>query len=188
MGEGMHDPREVANFVLRVRRRKRLPTTHLELQKLVYFAHGYLLSRFSQPLVEGHFEAWKDGPVHPYLYDVFKKYGREPITEYAYSVDPFTRESRLPMLEGDNLAKRVVASIVIQLRDLSASELRHKSHVEFGPWHSVWQSAKTNLASSLRIPDSVIQKHYARHLVSEVADGDEEDAFEDYPPEFYRRS
>lgn len=188
MDERRHDPRAVANFVLKIRRRQQLSTTHLQMQKIVYFCHGYLLSRFSRPLVEGHFEAWKDGPVHPYLYDILKKYGRSPISDYIISIDPFTREAERPILVGDEQAKRIVASIVVQLRDLSASELRNKSHAPHGPWDIVWKSGKTNLASSLRIPDNVIQKHYIRHLVSDLPEGDVEDAFEDHPPESYRTS
>ncbi|MGH1558477.1 Panacea domain-containing protein [Caulobacter segnis] len=49
--------------------------TNLALQKLVYFAHGLMIVRHDRPLVDGYFEAWEYGPVHPLLYGSFKSAG-----------------------------------------------------------------------------------------------------------------
>lgn len=189
MGEYGFDPRGVANLILRMRKRLGRKTTHLELQKLIYFSHGYFVSRFSRPLVQGYFEAWKDGPVHPYLYNVFKKHGRDPIDSLAEDLDLISGEVSVVQTPSDPLARRVVGSIVFQLQGLTAGQLRAKSHIERGPWHSVMVSAKINLASNLRIPDTVISTHYFRHLVSEVGPLDPlemQDDVEDHPPESYR--
>lgn len=47
--------------------------TRLEMQKIIYLAHMLYLGRTGMPLVEGNFEAWKYGPVHPDLYYVTNK-------------------------------------------------------------------------------------------------------------------
>lgn len=186
MDKAPYDPRAIANLILKVRGLTGLRTTHLELQKLLYFCHGYYLSRFNEPLIEGHFEAWKDGPVHPYIYNCFRHYKANPIESFAMVHDYRTGEIRAVEQIGNKHVRRIVGSIVVQLRHLTASELRQKSHVANGPWHSVWESAKINLASSIRIPDDAIIRRYFRHLVSEPVDGDDLDAYEDQPPESIR--
>ena len=52
---------------------------NLALQKLLYFAHGHSLIQTGVPLVQGAFEAWNNGPVHPAVYHAFKSAGRDPI-------------------------------------------------------------------------------------------------------------
>lgn len=46
--------------------------TNLEMQKMLYMAHMYFLGEIQVPLVNGHFEAWALGPVHPVLYHRLK--------------------------------------------------------------------------------------------------------------------
>ena len=58
--------------------------THLEMQKALYVCHMLFLGYKEQPLVEGTFEAWNYGPVHPYLYQCLKYWGRQPVPEIAF--------------------------------------------------------------------------------------------------------
>ena len=64
-------------------KRSRWNYTHLELQKLIYLAHMQYLGQYKTPLVEGYFEAWMYGPVHPELYQILKEWGNRPIPESA---------------------------------------------------------------------------------------------------------
>ena len=57
--------------------------SNLELQKIVYMAHMFYLGEQDTPLVFGHFEAWKYGPVHPELYYTLKGWGSAPIPKNA---------------------------------------------------------------------------------------------------------
>jgi hypothetical protein len=79
--------------------------------------------------------------------------------------------------------KALIAETVLQLRQLTASQLREKSHAKGGPWHSVWESAKINLASRTRIPDDVIGRLYHRHILPLSLEEEAADDYEDHPPE-----
>ena len=62
------DPRAVANWFIERGINEEYPLTHIEVQKLLYFAHGWMLGIHGEPLVEGNWEAWRYGPV---LRDVY---------------------------------------------------------------------------------------------------------------------
>lgn len=53
--------------------------THLKLQKLVYYAQGFHLAFFNEPLFQERIEAWRHGPVAPDLYAMMRGYGSGPI-------------------------------------------------------------------------------------------------------------
>ena len=53
--------------------------TNLRLQKLLYLAHMFHLGMTDKGLVDGHFEAWELGPVHPKVYREVRKFGSSPI-------------------------------------------------------------------------------------------------------------
>ncbi|MBF9050661.1 DUF4065 domain-containing protein [Roseobacter sp. HKCCD9010] len=56
--------------------------SNLQLQKLIYLAHMFYLGRTGgDPLVNGHFEAWDYGPVHPELYHRAKVFGAHPVKD-----------------------------------------------------------------------------------------------------------
>ena len=178
-----YDPRSIANYILTVRMHFGYVTTQLELQKLLYFCHGQFLSRFGAPLIDGYFEAWEHGPVHPLIYKEFREFGAQPITKRSIGTNLITGERRMVAAPKDKQIQILIAETVLQLRHLSASQLREKSHAPGGPWHSVWQTAKTNVASGVRIPDNVIMNLYHRHILP-VELGDKETLdVQDYPPE-----
>ena len=183
------DPRSLANYILAVRRHFGYKTTNLELQKLAYFCYARYISMFGRKLCEGFFEAWDHGPVHPLIYREFKEFGSHPIQRKAESINLITGERRIVSPPDDSLRRTHIAETVLQLRGLTASQLRRKSHAKGGPWHSVRESATVNLASQVIIPDSVIREDYRRHilLANDVQEA-EETSLEDYPPEFDRSS
>jgi uncharacterized phage-associated protein len=177
------DARSVANYVLTVRRHFGYETTNLELQKLLYFIYGKFLYSRGEKLFEGYFEAWEHGPVHPHLYKEFRQYGAEPIAHRAKSFDFVTGDSRTVPPPNDTTLRSFIAETVLQLRGLTASQLRQKSHGAGGPWHSVWESANVNLASQVIIPDSVIKERYNRHILPVSVTSEVDDAIEDHPPQ-----
>lgn len=68
--------------------------THLKLQKLVYYAQGFHLALYDEPLFSETIEAWEHGPVVPTLYQALKHYGANPIpaTDADQVIKPFTDE------------------------------------------------------------------------------------------------
>lgn len=183
---GPYDVRGVANYVLDERQRFGLGTTHLELQKIVYFSHGLCLVRTHAPLVDGYFEAWDHGPVHPYLYQLLKASGSGQITSRC--IDKNLLSGATTVVDGPQNyeIRQLISETVLQLRALTPSQLRAKSHAAGGPWHYIRESANTELASRVRIPDNVISERYFRHISPVDADSIGDGHVEDNKIEPYR--
>src|SRR5687768_4006741 len=81
MTRAMHDARNVANEFLRQAKERGTKLTNMELQKLVYIAHGYSLAILDRPLIKQYVEAWRYGPVIPDLYHALRQYRSGDVTE-----------------------------------------------------------------------------------------------------------
>jgi len=53
--------------------------THLQVQKLLYFAQAWHLMMHGRPLFDEDMQAWPHGPVVPSVWHEFKQYGWHPI-------------------------------------------------------------------------------------------------------------
>ena len=53
--------------------------TNLKLQKVLYLAQAYYLSKLDRPLFVDDIEAWGYGPVIPVIYRKYKSYKSNPI-------------------------------------------------------------------------------------------------------------
>lgn len=74
------DPREIAKwFVLATDRESGNATTHLKVQKLLYYAQGWSLAKFGKPLFDEDLQAWAHGPVCRSVYDYYKNCGFDPL-------------------------------------------------------------------------------------------------------------
>lgn len=175
------DVRSVANYILAERERFELNTTQLELHKLLYFCHGSFMVKYGSRLVDGHFEAWDHGPVHPLIYREFKDFKAEPIRRKCIGTNLVTGDSVVIAQPKDPITKSHITEVVLQLRHLTASQLRRKSHAKGSPWHSTRESANINLASSPMIPDNLIKERHSRHFVQLVDFIEAEDGIQDYP-------
>lgn len=90
----MHDACGVANEFIRRANEQGAPLTHLQIQKLVYFAHARMLVLHRLPLVQQGFQAWGYGPVVADLYQALKLNGSEAVVEEIPVVEPPTFSSR----------------------------------------------------------------------------------------------
>ena len=60
--------RAVANEFIHLAKADGRSLTPLQLIKLTYIAHGWMLTLYGRPLIVDEVEAWKYGPVIPDLY------------------------------------------------------------------------------------------------------------------------
>lgn len=157
-----HDPRAIANFLLKHAKDQRRPLTTMALLKIIYFAHGWHLARTGKPLIRSAFEAWEHGPVVRIVYDCFRKHGDDPIETFATRFDPDT-------------GKRVVVPFALSdeeatlLRDvfkaygwLDAFQLSEITHAPGSPWDRVWNSPDRKVIVGMRISDEAIRQHFLR--------------------------
>lgn len=181
MSDAPYDARTVSNLLLDVAERMELRITHVPLQKLLYFAHGFHLVETKAPLVEGYFEAWTYGPVHPAVYRCFKAAGAAPIQFRAMRTDPLTgARSPLPTIHNPEI-KRRIEWVVQTYGGMPTSQLVRISHAPRGPWHHVTECAKSSASLGLRIPDAAILERFKYHKVSIGSVPAEGDPGEDAP-------
>jgi uncharacterized phage-associated protein len=170
MSKPPYDPRAVANLLLDLAASDDdgpIPISNLALQKLLYFAHGhYLIRTGGTPLVQGSFEAWTYGPVHPAVYQAFKSEAGRPIAARATARNVMTGETRPLALPDDAEVRRQLRHVLRSYGHLSPGRLVDITHAPKGPWATVVNKAKTSVALGLRIPDSVTLECFKFQKVS----------------------
>lgn len=120
--------------------------SNLKLQKLVYYAQGFHLAVYGEPLFDEELEAWTHGPVAPTVYHQYKGYGSSPIPAAEYDVNQiFTEEQR------DFLGE--VHDVFGQF---SAWKLRNMTHEE-RPWVENEEAASV-------IPKNTMMEYFRTRL------------------------
>lgn len=115
--------------------------TNLKLQKVLYFAQAYYLSKVGKPLFYDDIEAWEYGPVVPDVYHKFKSKGSNPI---------ICEEDKSILADED---KETLKKIWGTFGGYSASKLVDIAHA-----HTPWKEA--NGSSSKVISHKAIREYY----------------------------
>ena len=156
----LHDSRQVANEFLRLAKEHGKPLTPLQVQKLVYYAHAWMLGLYGQPLIDTKFEAWRYGPVVPVIYFGLSHYRGDPIKlddslplHHDDENNPFTEE------ESD-----IIAQVYERYARFSGLQLSAMTHGKGTPWD---KSVKNG---DFLIPNKLIRKYYA-DLAKQALDG-----------------
>ena len=141
----------IANEFIRLAQ-KNVGLTHLQIQKLVYFAHVESLVKHGKPLVRRLFRAWSFGPVDLEIYSEFRGSGKSKIKEEIWYLDDTVDES----------SKCLIKEIYKKYGDKTGWELSKISHDEtsyFGrPWVEASQKGKTDVL----IQNEEIKKCYRK--------------------------
>lgn len=137
-------PEVVANYFIEKGLESKQLVNHLQLQKLVYIAHGFYLAFFDQPLLNESPQAWQYGPVIPGLYHKLKRYGLDPIKRKIAGYGTVEDEE----------AELLLRAIWMSYGNLPATTLSQMTHVEGTPWSQTPQGSF--------ISDVVIQEYYKR--------------------------
>jgi uncharacterized phage-associated protein len=162
-----HSPEAVANEFLERAHAAKRKLTPMQLQKLVYIAHGWNLAIRDEPLTNEAVEAWQWGPVYPSLYDALKRYGSGPIDDQIHRNNwALDDKIRGPVIvdffTGDEEA--VLNKVWEQYGDLQAFQLSALTHDKDTPWSECYDGTRHK-----RIPDETIRKHFLE-LASQRAD------------------
>lgn len=123
-GQAMLSAYDVAKyFLLLVSEDEGDVISNLKLQKLLYYAQGFSLAIFDEPLFPEKVEAWIHGPVVPEAYHKYKIYGRQSISYHG--------DADLSKFNED--AKELLDEVYEVYGQFSASMLRNFTHEE-PPW------------------------------------------------------
>lgn len=119
--------------------------TNLELQKILYLANMSHLGEHKKLLIQGNFEAWKFGPVHPKLYHQVKQFCANPIAESAFTkikdLDSKQYEREIKILEDfHEMFPSGSANVLIEI-----------THWEGGAWKKIYVPSKNNVIGQKHI-------------------------------------
>jgi uncharacterized phage-associated protein len=126
--------------------------SNLKMQKLLYLAHMYCLGGRGRPLVDGHFEAWDYGPVHPVLYHRVKIFGKSPVENIFRSVPDIGNEKDVDLID----------QAVSQLSSLSAGRLVGITHSTESAWAKHYISGDQHVI----IPNESIRQEFIDRKLS----------------------
>lgn len=147
----MHDSRVIANRFIELARADRGAFTPMQLLKLVYIAHGWMLGLYGRPLIKDDIQAWQYGPVIPRLYNEVREYKGSPVTKSIANVS------------GEAI-DRQEDSIIEQVYDryghMSGIDLSAITHAPNTPWSQTYVPG----VFATPIGNDLIQHHY-QHLI-----------------------
>jgi uncharacterized phage-associated protein len=123
-----HSAKAVANYFIETAKREWEQLSAMKIQKLVYFAHGWYLALYNEPLLDEKIEAWRYGPVVPSLYHEFKFYGSGNI-DYATDIDAGDGFRIItPKIPNDRMLKAFLDRVWEVYGDFSAVQLSNMTH------------------------------------------------------------
>jgi len=128
--------------------------SNLKLQKLLYYAQGFYLALFDEPLFPESIEAWTHGPVVPEVWRHFRDCGSEPIQPEEFNVTLFDDDKR-----------EFLKEIYNEFGQYSAWKLREMTHVE-PPWKDAY---KEDISGS-----EITHKALIEHFSEFVEESDDE--------------
>jgi uncharacterized phage-associated protein len=146
----VHSSAAVANRFLELARQQGKPLTPMQLLKLVYIAHGWMLGLYGRPLIKDDVEAWQYGPVIPKLYRQTRQYKGSPVTEVLSQ--PFG-EKPLDEAEDD-----VIQQVFNVYGGRTAMQLSRMTHAAGTPWDLTYEPGGFGDV----IPNDLIEEHYRR--------------------------
>ena len=136
-----------------------IPVTQMKLQKLVYFANGIHLAQHGTPLIKEKFQAWKFGPVVRNIYNTFRFYGSEPISDTYWLFLSGDLEKELKKLDSE--AQTTISATWESLKTFTAAQLSNWTHKSGSPWEKVFVAEMKDVI----IPDDDIKEYFKRYLV-----------------------
>jgi uncharacterized phage-associated protein len=169
-----YDSKAIANYFLDCAKQSGKKLDPMQLQKLVYFAHGWHLVVGGGALIDEMVEAWRYGPVIPSLYHEFKSFGKNPITKKAshFTIvnedkwDYVVVEPSIDNVEDTAKTRKLLDIIWDSYGKLSGIQLSNLTHKPGSPWHVTWEQAQGR--KNVDIPDDLI-RNYFRSLLDAAA-------------------
>ena len=128
------------------------PFTPMQLIKMVYIAHGWMLGLFGRSLIKQPVEAWKYGPVIADVYFAIKHYRNNPVdvTISGLSDEMF-----------DDIESALIDKVRTAYGHFDGITLSSITHKPGTPWHQVVHRQR-KAGRRVKIPNKLIERYYRR--------------------------
>lgn len=144
----LHSPAAVANKFIHLATQRGDTLSPLQVIKLVYLAHGFMLGLYGRALVNEEAEAWTYGPVFRSLYRQVRKYGSQPVQPLSGSAEKF-----------DELEDDIITQVYEKYGGKTAMWLSKLTHQPDSPWSQVWNDGRGH---SAKISNDLLEDYYSR--------------------------
>ncbi|WP_339780808.1 Panacea domain-containing protein [uncultured Thalassospira sp.] len=147
--------------------------TQMQLQKLVYIAHGWNLAINGSPLTEDTPQAWDYGPVYRDLWLALRSFGKSAVNEkikigqvgagiFSPNADDEIRANLLPA------EKRIVDKVFDLYSDFHAYQLSAMTHKQGTPWYQIYEveGKKKGNIDAERIKQHFVSLAQQRHTAN----------------------
>lgn len=125
--------------------------TPMQLLKLTYIAHGYMLGIHGKPLLDETVCAWQYGPVVPSVYHAVKDFRSNPVAAVPGAMHPY------PFSDDEKAIMAQVAQTYGKHNGIVLSAATHKPGT---PWSITWEAS----GKSAPISNDLIEGFYANLL------------------------
>ena len=150
-----HDARAVANRLLDLVAEDGNRLTAMQVVKLTYFCHAWMLGLYRRPLIEQPVEAWRYGPIINDVYQSFRKYRHDPIKSRA----------RAAAADFDDEEEYIIGQVYQKYGYLTGIRLSQLAHGPGTPWEQV---REMNRDTSI-IPNWMMEQFYVQQAEAYAA-------------------
>ena len=124
-----HNALKIADTLVRYGINRDQTCDPLQIIKMTYFCHGWMLGLYDREMFSQPVLAWKYGPVIQNVYDEVKRYGRRPINHPLL---------RFEYEEFDEQESDLIEQVFNVYRPFGGIELSMMTHAKDTPWYQVW--------------------------------------------------
>ncbi|MFM1365617.1 type II toxin-antitoxin system antitoxin SocA domain-containing protein [Yersinia enterocolitica] len=137
----------------------------MKLQKLVYFAHAWMLALTDKPLINEPVKAWQYGPVINSVYHEFKNFGSQNITNLGTEFEGIDSDNifdmkyvipRIP--KDDNQSNQIIDAVLDTYGNKSATFLSNLTHEPGSAWCETQHEHNKGHARGYVIDNEIIKK------------------------------
>lgn len=143
----------------------------MQLQKLVYIAHGWCLAISGEPLTGDRPEAWDLGPMYRRLAEGLKRFEDRPVTEPIFIEDHRGGSGVSIWSELNQIERNVLTRVQLEYGRLSSAQLSALTRGNGAPWTGVYNNGKGRFRD---IPHALIRDQFVRfaHQIEHDRDHD----------------
>jgi len=141
----------VANYILELAKKSEKTVTPMQLIKLAYLCHGWMLGIRGRPLIDDEqVQAWRYGPVINSIYQGTKERKSLPV------IEKLKVSGNLKLTEDE---ENLVAAVYKEYGDFSGIALSSMTHAPETPWSIVCEQ---NGECNAIISNDLIEEHYSQ--------------------------